>query len=415
MRIWIFHVGEDPPLVEGDRTGRYGRLSAELAARGHDVTWWTTNFHHVTKQSFEVPYAERAKAGVTHILLPGLPYKKNVSLRRFLHVKLHALRLLQALRHRERPDLVLAAIPTVEAAWIAARFCRTNAVPLVLDVRDEYPEDYVRRLPPSLRALGRVCLAADFAMVRYACRIASAIVGVSARQRAYGLHHAGRAAGPQDAVFYLGAPDTPFDSAAMSDAMKRWRERGLLDTDFVCSFVGSMSQGRPLEPIIAAAQRLSNTVPIRLVLGGDGDLRDKYVQMAGGSDRVIFPGWLKAIDSAALMSLSHVMLAPYRPDLAFSLPTKIFDYMASGRPLLSSCPGEAESLLAEERIGLFYQFDSAEDALQKLSWLHSHPNEARSMGKRARQLFENRFSSAASTGSFAAFLEAATDLRPNQY
>jgi hypothetical protein len=55
---------------------------------------------------------------------------------------------------------------------------------------------------------------------------------------------------------------------------------------------------------------------------------------------------------AALNEIADVLVAPYSAEYGFSLPTKIFDYMAAGRPLLSSCPGEAEELIRRERIGI---------------------------------------------------------------
>ena len=50
MRVWLVKVGEPLPIDRMVRPFRYGVLAQMLASEGHEVTWWTSTFDHVTKK-----------------------------------------------------------------------------------------------------------------------------------------------------------------------------------------------------------------------------------------------------------------------------------------------------------------------------------------------------------------------------
>jgi len=50
MRVWVVSVGEPLPFDEGHpRLLRAGILARMMAARGHDVTWWSSTVIHMQK------------------------------------------------------------------------------------------------------------------------------------------------------------------------------------------------------------------------------------------------------------------------------------------------------------------------------------------------------------------------------
>jgi hypothetical protein len=56
MRVWLITVGEPLPLDgPGERMLRTGILAAFLAARGHEVVWWSSSFDHVRKRQRSDP------------------------------------------------------------------------------------------------------------------------------------------------------------------------------------------------------------------------------------------------------------------------------------------------------------------------------------------------------------------------
>lgn len=391
MRIWFVELGEPLPFQTGQRLLRYGELTKVLANRGHEVTWWACDFSHQTREYIGAPNARVEWDGISVVLVHGTGYFRNTGVGRLRHVAVHASNLARLIEGESRPDIIITAMPTIEASLVASRYARTHDVPLIVDVRDEWPEDYVRWLPRFLQPLGRLALAPKFGDLRRVCRSAISLSAVTERQLSYGLSFAGRDRQVGDAVFPTGARRTPFDSDRIAERVAVWRARGLLPDDFVCVFTGTMSASRRLDAILEAVRSLSTRLPIRLVLAGKGDRERQYKAEAAGAPNIIFAGWIDALEMAALNEIADVLLAPYSPDFGFSLPTKIFDYLAAGRPLLSSCPGEAALLLAKERFGMQFSIDDAEGVAQALVYLHDNPAERAQMGARARALFEREF------------------------
>jgi glycosyltransferase involved in cell wall biosynthesis len=206
-------------------------------------------------------------------------------------------------------------------------------------------------------------------------------------------------------VFHTGARGERPEPAALEAGVAAWRSEGIRETDFVCGFSGTMSRSRPLGALIEATRRLARRIPIKLVLAGRGDLEARYREEAAGSPEIVFAGWIDAARMAALNEVADVLAAPYSPDYGFSMPTKMFDYMAAGRPILSSCPGEAAELLRREGIGLQFDVDDADGIEVALASLYEDPDRRRRMGERARAIFEERFSLEAIAERFADHIE----------
>ena len=60
LRAWVIKTGEPVPYLaaeSGDRLFRAGLMAKTLHTRGHEVTWWTTQFHHQLKTMRNVPHS----------------------------------------------------------------------------------------------------------------------------------------------------------------------------------------------------------------------------------------------------------------------------------------------------------------------------------------------------------------------
>jgi glycosyltransferase involved in cell wall biosynthesis len=391
VHIWFVEIGEPLPFQQGQRLLRYGELTRVLARRGHEVTWWASDFSHQTRDFVGEPNSRVDSDGVTLVLVHGTGYRRNTGLGRLRHVAVHARNLARLIGREQLPDVIVTAMPTIEASLVVANFACKHDIPVIVDIRDEWPEDYVRWLPRPLRGIGRLALSGKFRDLRRVCRIAASLSSVTERQLAYGLKHARRAVGPTDAVFHTGARLAHLPSELVAARVSAWRARGLGSDDFICVFTGTMSHSRPLEATIRAVKKLALRIPLKLVLAGRGDLEGRYRAMSVDCPNIVFAGWVDAVDMAALNEIADVLLAPYSPHYGFSMPTKIFDYLAAGRPLVSSCPGEAEALLARERVGVQIRVDDAAGIESALFGLFENPAERQDMGARARAVFEREF------------------------
>ncbi len=149
MKVWLVTVGEPLP-VDGDnpRLMRTGILSGLLAAGGHEVLWWTSAFDHVRKRHRCAGDAETAAFGYRIRMLHGGGYRKNVSVARFLDHRDVARKFRGFAGSEPRPDVILCSLPTVELCVEAVRYGGRERVPVVLDVRDLWP-DLIAELAPD--------------------------------------------------------------------------------------------------------------------------------------------------------------------------------------------------------------------------------------------------------------------------
>jgi glycosyltransferase involved in cell wall biosynthesis len=394
-RIWLMNIGEPLPMVLADeRRLRMGLLAETLAARGHDVTWWASTFDHNSKTQIvsnerRVPVHD----GLALELLASMPYPRNVSLSRFINHWQVARRFTIRARVAPKPDVLLCTIPTVELAAAAVVFGRRLGVPVIVDVRDLWPDILVDLVPGPARALGRLVLDPLFRAARNALRGADAITAVSRTYLDWGVRRAGRAVSPRDRVFPLGYPRPSADAGALAVAGRSLAARGVDAGKRIVWFVGMFGRTYDLSTVIAAARSLQarEMDDVQFVLSGAGDHDARWRSEAAGLTNVVFTGWVAAVEIEYLLSVAWVGLAAYAPGAPQSLPNKIFEYMSGGVPLLSSLRGEAEVLLEASGAGASYKAGDSEDLASKLAGLHGDPASMAAMRDSSRRLYEREY------------------------
>lgn len=397
MKVWIVQDGEPiPGIDENTRDWRAAMLAKALVARGHEVLWWASTFDHTRKRHrFDASCTVELQPGLQVRLLHGPGYSHNKSPKRFWHHRALAASYAHEITGRLPPTLVFCSVPTLELAEQSVIYGRTQHVPVIVDVRDAWPDHYLSMAPASLRGLARLLLFSEFRRTR---RVFEGVTGISAISDTYltwGLRHAGRSRRPADGVFPMGYPTVSQATAqALESAQDELAARyDVDDSQLVLAFVGTFTTAFDLATVIEAARQLAQRAypRVRFMIAGEGDQASALRAQAAGLDNLIFTGWLDQISVRALLGLSSVGLAPYCDDSVISLPNKPFEYMAAGLPMLSSLPGELERLIAEHQIGLHYEAGDVQSFVEKVVWLAEHSSERAAMGQRSRALFEERF------------------------
>lgn len=398
MKVWLVTIGEPLPIDSGHpRLLRAGLLAETLANRGHDVVWWTSAFDHVNKiHRAPADMRIRLRQGSELLLLRGPGYRRNLSLARIRDHRALARRFTVLARHEKRPDVILASFPAIELCLAAARYGREYGVPVVLDVRDLWPDIFLDHIPVPLRPLGRLALASLFAETAEAFRLSSAVTGITLPFVQWGLGQAGRAGGELDRDFPMGYPAGAIEAAELAKARRWWKnQHGIEKSDkLLVVFFGSLGRQIDLATVLAAASRLQGK-GIGFVICGSGERLPEYRRLAEGLDNVFLPGWIDAPRIRALMEIADIGLAPYfcREDFLASYPNKVLEYLSGGLPVLSAIDGLVGSLLTTEGCGLVYGGDSPIEQLTGLlDQLRHDPCRLREMSDNARRVFEQRFS-----------------------
>jgi glycosyltransferase involved in cell wall biosynthesis len=411
MKFWIVQDGELMPGIDGNtRPWRASMLCSALAVSGHEVVWWSSTFSHVTKKHrFDGPRTMSVEPGVTMRLLHGPGYPSNKSFHRWLHYRAVAAAFRRESDDWPRPDLVFASLPSLELAEQGVAYSCRNGVPVLVDIRDLWPDHYLTMAPRFARGLLRLALFTEFARAERTLRRATGVVAISPAYLNWGLRLAGRSQRAADGVFPMGYPGLGAgqDTAVASRRQELVVQYGLSAARLIITFVGTFTPSFDLETVIEAARALheAGNTGIRFMLVGEGEQGVRLRRQAADLPNVTFTGWCDHASVAAILGLSSLGLAPYRADTLISLPNKPYEYMAAGLPILSSLRGELERLLAEEGNGLQYTAGDAAGLVERALWLADHPDDMARMGAKSLELFTRRFRAEVVYPSLAKHLE----------
>ncbi|MFQ5607722.1 MAG: glycosyltransferase family 4 protein, partial [Candidatus Zixiibacteriota bacterium] len=247
--------------------------------------------------------------------------------------------LVNCLRLQGKFDLVIASSPPVTTALAGYLISRMRRAKFVLEIRDLQPESGVQfgNLEETFftRSLRKMM---DF-LYRRAERVVTATAGIREYLEASGI--------PERRLVTVksGVGDDFIHGHSNGIRVRYgWQEK------FLVVYSGTLGWVRPLETIVESARILSDHPDVHFVFVGDGQKRDELESLTEsyGLTNVSFTGlqplehipyFLRAGD-ALVECLKDVRVA------RMAVPSKMFEYMASGRPILLGCPeGEASDLL----------------------------------------------------------------------
>lgn len=357
MNIWLIQTGEPLPLKSGVRKMRTALLADKLLERGHEVFWWASAFEHQQKILISdwdrtFPVSGRFKIRV----LRGWRYRKNISLARYMDHLIVALKFRIQSKNVPKPDMIIASMPCHSLAYEVVRYARKNGIPVLVDIRDLWPDIFLDRFRNmGLYALGRIVLALDFARLRLLLKNADGLTAVSSGYLKWGLERIRRAQSPFDGVFYHGykpylkKPKKVTGRLEIPDWIKHTKNRKV----FV--FIGTFGISYELELVLDAAQhfRKSGRTDICFVLAGAGEKFELLSKRASSAENVVLPGWIEKKEIAVLLKVAYVGLVPCR-SIENTMPNKPFEYLSAGLPIINSLEGVMAELVERHQFGLNY-------------------------------------------------------------
>lgn len=408
MRIWLLQTWEPNPAEPGPyRPWRTGMLARALHVAGHEVHWFASRFRHIRK-GFEATAPDRVEIepGFTVHWLDALGYQRHVSLQRLRDHAHVARQFLEAAAPMSLPDAVVASYPTVEMSAAAATFCLDHKIPLLVDVRDRYPDLYWQSLPGPVQGLGRRVATP---MIRQAQRVFRTAAGITANGPdvlEWALGYAEREAGAKDASLAMSYEPPGVTEQERVACVARWADLGVSQEDWIVAFGGTMAASFDLEPVIEAARLLRDQPRVKFVLCGDGPERARLMPQAADLPHVVWPGRVDAAMLSVLYEGAKIGLMPYRPleNFVGSITNKPVEYLACGMELASSLSrGTLFDLMTRHQVGFAY--DHGADLARALS--ERMTAEDSGVRERCRAVFEKEFDSGALMGRWVELIERA--------
>jgi len=173
------------------------------------------------------------------------------------------------------------------------------------------------------------------------------------------------------------------DVNAVRNAVAKSRsELGIAEDAFVVGMIGRLSQQKAPDVFIRAAKLIHNEIPnSAFIIVGSGEEEEEVKAFAKENGlELVVTGWtdepysyLKVFDVAMLLSRWE----------GFGLA--IVEYMAAEKNVVAARTDAIPSLVDDGVDGFLVDVDNAEQAADKVLWLHTHPTEAMDMRKKALQ------------------------------
>ncbi len=392
MNIWLCNPFDNLE-EEGARPQRYALLSTEFERRGHDVTWWTSDFSHARKarrvatNGQPLPDTYTNTHGVHVRLIETPPYARNVSLRRIRSHRRFARQwqreALAAVTDKKlsRPDILVTSLPPLATHAAALKLRDAFACRLVVDVQDAWPEAF-EGLLPGPAALRRIAFRLLFGPARETARRAYLTADrITAVSGTYLDTASDYGADAPMAAFRLGIADVASDIATVTDGPVR------------LVYGGNMGVSYDLATLIRAVRALDAEAPgkIRLDLAGTGPAESSLRRLAMGCDAITFHGFIRWPEYQALLRKSEIGLVPMFARSCVAVPNKLADYTAAGLAILSCLPGETEALIATNKAGSIYRAGDEADLAKAIRALATDRTALRTLRENALALARREF------------------------
>lgn len=410
MRVLV--VSQYFPPETGGPQNRMASLAEGLSEGGHDVTVLTAKPSYprgVVFDGYEDGwFVDSEHEGIPVVHSWVLPDEKKTTLRRILfYLSFVVTSVLASFRVEGPADVVLASSPPLTvgiAGWIVSRL---EGARFVFDVRDLWPDvaEAMGELPGGwMTSMAR-------AVERFIYRRADGIAAVTDGF----CRDIERRAGDDTPVVRI-ANGTEPDTFSVEATRSELREELDLPDGFLVTYAGNIGLAQGLPHLLDAAEILRERGDdVTLLLVGDGPLRDRLFQDASERDLggvLEFRDRVPLETAARYMAASDALLVPLedRPIFSKFIPSKLFDAMAAGRPVLLSVGGEAREIMEDAGAGLYYPAEDAAGLVAAIDELRSS-GRGEPMGRRGRSYVVEHFTRTEQAWRMAGFLERVAEGR----
>jgi colanic acid biosynthesis glycosyl transferase WcaI len=384
-RVWVVSELYYP---EETSTGHFLTHIAQELARRYDVAALTVRPTY-SARNVRVPRRERV-GGVDVIRCRSTRFHKDRLLGRLANlVTVTASFFVTALFRFRRGDVALFVTnpPTVPFAIFVASRLR-GVTPLLL-IHDVYPQilvatgmirhgSVVERIMLRLNRALYTGVARLITIGRDMTRVVAAVTGGAAR-----------------VVMIPNWGDVEAIRPAPRDRNPILTELGIADK-FIVQYAGNMGRTHGLEVLVDAAAAVRHRTDIHFLFSGSGAKRPWLERAVAGIPNITLLAAHHPRESLSdLLNACDISTISFAPGMAgFSVPSRMYDVLASGHPLLALADSDSEiaMMIDDERVGWSVPPGDCDAFVERVLYAADHRQELLEMGRRARAASERTYS-----------------------
>ncbi len=372
-----------PPEV-GATAVRLHRMTRSLAERGHHVTVITAMPNYPTGRVFggyrgKVRSVEETD-GIRVVRTWSFPSKSSNSLLRLISYASFALSsLLLGIRGLGRQDIVLFDTPPLPLVPTGLVLGRVTGARVVMNVSDIWPEMAMQLGQP----VGRLSMWALKRLERLGYEksdVVTTTTGAARERISQRFPHV------RTAVISNGADLKMFDPSLRSQEVRD--SLGAKSEDFLVCYIGLHGIFQGLEVVLEGAEKTRGNRTIKFAMIGDGPRKEALEEIARRKnlDNLRFLDLMDSERIPSILASCDAALVPLAAEFPSTMPSKVYEALASGVPVVISTGCEGARVVEEGGAGLTFRPGDATELAEALIFLEANKEEVALMRKKCREL-----------------------------
>lgn len=394
MHILLIHQFYLPDGAAGG--SRWNETSRLWAAEGHQITVIAGMVDYSTGQKFahcqgHFVVEEQPASGIrvvrTHV---STLYNRDWWGRLWAYFTFLASGLWAGLfRANERYDIVIVTSPPLLIGLLGWGLARLRRVPLVLEIRDLWPDAPMQLGILTNPLLVRLACWLEAWLYRHAQHIVVLTQGykdVLIRQKNVDTERL--------TVIPNAADFDMTDLVARSFDRNAFRQQHQMNNGFWIVYAGAHGLVNRLMTVLDAAEKLANT-PAQFLLIGDGAQKQALVAAATRRGltniRFLDKRPKREILPFLLAADAGLTTAPQLPIFHNVLTNKLFDYFSCRLPVLTMIDGESRRLIESAEAGLYVEPENVDALIRAIQYYLNYPEVPHQQGKNGYQYAQRHF------------------------
>lgn len=368
----LIHMG-DPYLIDNPCTKRVRAFKEALKQQEAEVIIMAPDIKGIAKDA-EVTYC------------PTIPLKKKNAFYRLANSVGFAITSICMLRKAGNIDVVITTTPPALvsiAGWVMAKIKRAK---LVYDVRDIWPDVAVEMNEFTEKSIYYKVFRfiRDF-MLRHSDLVTAVSDGKVNRLKAYA---------PYKRIVKV---PNGFDKCFLQNELNSVLYSKIATSDkFTCVYTGNLGLAQGLKQLLYIAKNAKqNGLDARFWLYGKGVEEQELKRHVREQqlDNVFFGGKLSNQEIYTVLKAADISFVPLvNENLRDSIPTKIYEALGVGCPVLLAAEGDAVSVLEESGLGIAVRPNQMEELWNAFLYLYNNKEEMEHAKIQAAELMQKKYS-----------------------
>ncbi len=349
----ILYLSQYYPPEMGAPASRVSELAKYWSKAGQKVTVITGMPNHpdgVIHPTYKWEYFKEEKSFGVHVLRVFLyvAANKGVVKRIISFISFMITSLILGLL-KSHTDIVIATSPQLFVGLSGLIIARMKKKPFVFEVRDIWPQSAVELGVIKNKQVIRTMEILENILYSKANMIVVAVKGMKDILASKGVS--------RNKIHFIpnGIDEERFDDKTKYHILRKMHK---LDNKFIIGYIGTIGLAHGLQIIPEAAKKMRNS-NIHFVIVGDGAEKEKLqeiiksynlenVSLLGKMPREYIPSILEDID----VGFVHLKNFPLMKN---AIPSKIFEIMAAGKPVLAGISGLGSDFIQENDLGYVFK------------------------------------------------------------